>query len=230
MLYYFHSILHVTEFPDTLSYVARTMSDKRSFEQLFCHLLKVLCIQETFASSLSLSTPTLHLLIFSWDFFWFHQLYSSPILNSEFWPTVGNQLVTKYRIPLHGTKSQSWSLNLENIKIWFVLSTNIGLKRTIYCVGRKKLLSSKRDIESKWLTFLWPLASFLSMWLSLKVIAFAFDISSSRSILLHLWPPKLALNPPLYMNVESPLPGETKRLSSSSSSRLGSRSCDLASK
>ena len=49
MLYYFHSILHVTEFPDTLSYVARTMSDKRSFEQLFCHLLKVLCIQETFA-------------------------------------------------------------------------------------------------------------------------------------------------------------------------------------
>ena len=77
MFYYFHSILHVTEFPDTLSYVARTMSDKRSFEQLFCHLLKVLCIQETFASSLSLSTPTLHLLIFSWDFFWFHQLYSS---------------------------------------------------------------------------------------------------------------------------------------------------------
>ena len=197
-----------------------TYSRSFAYKRLLLKCLVIVIVHSTISPS--------HLLL--GYFFWFHQLYSSPILNSEFWPTVGNQLVTKYRIPLHGTKSQSWSLNLENIKIWFVLSTNIGLKRTIYCVGRKKLLSSKRDIESKWLTFLWPLASFLSMWLSLKVIAFAFDISSSRSILLHLWPPKLALNPPLYMNVESPLPGETKRLSSSSSSRLGSRSCDLASK
>ena len=37
ILCHFHWILHVTESPDTLSYVARTMSDKRSFEQLFCH-------------------------------------------------------------------------------------------------------------------------------------------------------------------------------------------------
>ena len=37
ILRHFYSILHVTEFRDTLSYVAATMSDKRSFEQLLCH-------------------------------------------------------------------------------------------------------------------------------------------------------------------------------------------------
>ena len=46
----FYSILHVTKFGDTLSHVVRTMSDKRSFEQLLCHPLKVLRIQQTFSS------------------------------------------------------------------------------------------------------------------------------------------------------------------------------------
>ena len=84
MLYYFHSILHVTEFPDTLSYVARTMSDKRSFEQLFCHLLKVLCIQETFAEmSRHCHCPLQHF-IFSWDISFGFTNYIPPTLNSEF--------------------------------------------------------------------------------------------------------------------------------------------------
>ena len=137
-MYHFHSILHVPEFPDTLSYVARTMSDKRSFEQLFCQLLKVLCIQQAFCSISSnvSSLPnivkyniTVSVIIFSslstkggecdriftnFISLVFIIIYISLISQLTKGEWSWKQVVTKYRIPLHGPCSM---LKLTNPNI-----------------------------------------------------------------------------------------------------------------
>ena len=79
MLRHFYSILHVTEFRDTLSYVGRTMSDKRSFEQLFCHRhSSSFAYNRLFAQmSHQLFGMTTSFRIRYFHFFLFSKLYSS---------------------------------------------------------------------------------------------------------------------------------------------------------
>ena len=166
MFYYFHSILHVTEFPDTLSYVARTMSDKRSFEQLFCHLLKVLCIQETFASSLSLSTPTFHLLIFSF-------LLVSPII---FLPYSQLRVLTNGRQPAGDQIQDSFTWNKISILI-----PKSGKDQNMICAVNKYRI--KENDKLCWLNFEEKKLAFIKKGYRMKMMNI-FEISLLYFLLL----------------------------------------------